>query len=54
MSSINAFAFANPSMENTATAQMAIWLAQGESAEDIKSRIEVTEAEEGLARYFAQ
>lgn len=54
MSSINAFAFANPSMENAATAQMAIWLAQGESAEDIKSRIEVTEAEEGLARYFAQ
>ena len=54
MGSINAFAFANPSMEISATAQMAIWLAQGESAEDIKSRIDVTEAEEGLAKYFAQ
>lgn len=54
MSSINAFAFANPSMENAATAQMAIWLAQGERAEDIKNRIEVSEAEEGLARYFSQ
>lgn len=54
MSGINAFAFANPSMDIAATAQMAIWLAQGESAEDIKSRIEVSEAEEGLARYFSQ
>ena len=54
MSSINAFAFANPSMELTNTAQMAIWLAQGESPEDITSRIEVSEAEEGLARYFSQ
>lgn len=54
MSSINAFAYANPRMELTNTAQMAIWLAQGESPEEIKNRIEVSEAEEGLARYFSQ
>ena len=54
MASINAFAFANPSMDITATAQIAIWLAQGESLEEIQSRLEFTEAEEGLARYFVQ
>ena len=54
MASINAFAFANPSMDITATAQIAIWLAQGESLEEIQSRFEFTEAEEGLARYFVQ
>ena len=54
MASINAFAFANPSMNITATAQIAIWLAQGESLEEIQSRFEFTEAEEGLARYFVQ
>lgn len=54
MASINAFAFANPSMDITATAQIAIWLAQGESLEAIRSRIDFTQAEEGLARYFIQ
>ncbi len=54
MASINAFAFASPSMDLTATAQIAIWLAQGESLEEIRSRINFTEAEEGLARYFIQ
>jgi len=54
MASINAFAYGNPSMELTATAQASIWLAQGENLEEIRSRIEITEAEEGLARYFSQ
>ncbi len=54
MASINAFAFANPSMNLTATAQTAVWLAQGERVEEIQSRIELTEAEVGLARYFIQ
>ena len=54
MASINAFAFANPSMDIAATAQIAIWLAQGENLEEIQSRIDFTEAEEGLARYFIQ
>ncbi len=54
MASINAFAFSNPSTNRTATAQMAIWLAQGENLEEIESRIDFTEAEEGLARYFIQ
>ncbi|MCZ6893107.1 MAG: hypothetical protein O7H40_03540 [Gammaproteobacteria bacterium] len=54
MASINAFAFANPSMDIAATAQIAIWLAQGENLEEIQSRIDFTETEEGLARYFIQ
>jgi len=54
MSSINALAYANPSMEITAMAQAAIWLAQGETLDEIKTKIEITEAEEGLARYFSQ
>jgi hypothetical protein len=54
MASINAFAYANPSMPLTATAQVAIWLAQGEKLEEIQRRLEITEAEIGLARYFIQ
>ena len=54
MASINAFAYANPSMALTATAQVAIWLAQGETLEEIQHRFEITEAEIGLARYFIQ
>jgi hypothetical protein len=54
MASINALAYGNPSMEITAMAQAAIWLAQGKTLDEIKTKIEITEAEEGLAIYFSQ
>jgi hypothetical protein len=54
MASINALAYGNPSMEITAMAQAAIWLAQGESLDEIKTIIKITEADEGLAIYFSQ
>lgn len=52
VASVSTFAFANPSMDIAVTAQMAIWLAQGESLDDIRSKIEFTDAQEGLAQYF--
>jgi hypothetical protein len=49
---INRYAAANPDADIVAAAQAAIWLAQGVTIRAIRSRFNVTPADEALARQF--
>lgn len=51
---INDYVRANPDANVTAAAQVAVWMAQGESPEAIANKFEFSEADEHLARSFLQ
>ena len=51
---VNAYMIANPNVDAVPAAQAAIWLAQGETIADIRSKFTVTAADERLARSLAQ
>ena len=54
MSRITDYAKANPNAEVTVAAQVAVWMAQGESPDDIAKKFDFTAADEQLARQFLQ
>ena len=54
MKTISAHAAAHPDDDITAAAQAAIWLAQGVSITDIRTKFDVSHAEEALARRLIQ
>lgn len=49
---INKFSRSNPKVDTTKPAQVAIWLAQGVSPQDIQKKFPFSPADEQLARYF--
>ena len=54
VSNVRAYMIANPDADAVAAGQAAIWLAQGLSIEEIRSRFEVTPSQERLAQQFLQ
>ena len=54
MSRVNAYAKANPNADVTKAAQVAVWMAQGESPDKIAEKFDFTAADEQLARQFLQ
>ena len=49
MANIRSYSVANPDVDITVPAQVAIWLAQGESAQEIRSKFPLTPADDRLA-----
>ena len=54
ISRINEYVQANPNTDVTAAAQVAIWMVQNESPDEIAKKFEFTPADEQLARKFLQ
>jgi hypothetical protein len=52
LANIRGYVMANPEIDVTSAAQVAIWLFQGVSIRDIRSRFAVTPEDEVLARQF--
>lgn len=52
LTNIRAYVIANPKADITVAAQAAVWLVQGKSISEIRTRFPVTPAEERLAKSF--